>query len=186
MKATLCERSPVRARRGYTKGSTNRPAVAAQDRNEKKAGTQEAQEAQNLGSFLCFLCLLCSGPNLTMQHVDTCDPSRNWKRFSSARHRCTLSQLPEDYEVHNLRRPDRLRSFARSSVTTTAGERSLTWAFPVKYGDLPPEPAGSKSVPGSKKTYDQAQIEDLSNPPDWFPEEQLRRHKSFSMVMVTR
>ena len=49
--------------------------------------------------------------------------------------------------------------------------KDLTWAFPVKNGDLPPEPAGSKSVPGSKKTYDQAQIEDLSNPPDWFPEE---------------
>jgi cytochrome c553 len=47
----------------------------------------------------------------------------------------------------------------------------LSWAFPVKNGDLPPEEAGPKSVPGSTKTYTQAQIEDLSNPPDWFPEE---------------
>jgi len=47
----------------------------------------------------------------------------------------------------------------------------LSWAFPVKNGDLPPEEAGPKSVPGSAKTYTQAQIEDLSNPPDWFPEE---------------
>jgi cytochrome c553 len=47
----------------------------------------------------------------------------------------------------------------------------LSWAFPVKNGDLPPEEAGPKSVPGSTKTYTQAQIEDLSNPQDWFPEE---------------
>jgi cytochrome c553 len=49
--------------------------------------------------------------------------------------------------------------------------KDLSWAFPVKNGDLPAEPAGPKSIPNSKKTYDQAQIEDLSNPPDWFPEE---------------
>ena len=47
----------------------------------------------------------------------------------------------------------------------------LSWAFPVKNGDLPPEEAGPKNVPGSTKSYTQAQIEDLSNPPDWFPEE---------------
>src|ERR1051326_3749516 len=35
--------------------------------------------------------------------------------------------------------------------------KDLSWAFPVKNGDLPPEPAGAKSVPNSKKTYDQAQ-----------------------------
>jgi len=49
--------------------------------------------------------------------------------------------------------------------------RDLSWAFPVKNGDLPAEEAGQKSIPGSSKTYSQAQIEDLSNPPDWFPEE---------------
>src|SRR5215470_3647917 len=47
----------------------------------------------------------------------------------------------------------------------------LSWAFPVKNGDLPAEEAGPKTVPGSNKSYTQAQIEDLSNPPDWFPEE---------------
>src|SRR5438270_609507 len=47
----------------------------------------------------------------------------------------------------------------------------LSWAFPVKNGDLPPEAAGTKTVPGSTKSFTQAQIEDLSNPPDWFPEE---------------
>jgi cytochrome c553 len=51
------------------------------------------------------------------------------------------------------------------------GGADLSWAFPVKNGDLPPEEAGPKSVPGSTKSYTQAQIEDLSNPPDWFPEE---------------
>ena len=49
--------------------------------------------------------------------------------------------------------------------------KDLSWAFPVKNGDLPPEPAGNKTVPGSTKSYAQTQIEDLSNPPDWFPEE---------------
>ena len=49
--------------------------------------------------------------------------------------------------------------------------KDLSWAFPVKNGDLPPEDASPKTVPGSTKTYSQAQIEDLSNPPDWFPDE---------------
>jgi cytochrome c553 len=49
--------------------------------------------------------------------------------------------------------------------------KDLSWAFPVKNGDLPPEEPGSKTVPGSTKTYPQTQIEDLANPPDWFPSE---------------
>ena len=49
--------------------------------------------------------------------------------------------------------------------------KDLSWAFPVKNGDLPPEEAGVKTVQGSAKSYTQAQIEDLSNPPDWFPNE---------------
>ena len=49
--------------------------------------------------------------------------------------------------------------------------KDLSWAFPVKNGDLPAEEPGPKSVPGSAKNYTQAQIEDLSNPPDWFPQE---------------
>jgi len=49
--------------------------------------------------------------------------------------------------------------------------KDLSWAFPVKNGDLPPEEAGPKSLPGSAKTYTPAQIDDLSNPPDWYPEE---------------
>jgi len=49
--------------------------------------------------------------------------------------------------------------------------KDLTWAFPVINGSLPTEEAGPKSLPGSTKTYTQMQIEDLSNPPDWFPDE---------------
>jgi cytochrome c553 len=49
--------------------------------------------------------------------------------------------------------------------------KDLSWAMPVKNGDLPPEEPGPKSIPGSTKSYTQAQIDDLSNPPDWFPAE---------------
>jgi cytochrome c553 len=49
--------------------------------------------------------------------------------------------------------------------------KDLSWAFPVKNGDLPPEDPSPKTVPGSTKTYPQSQIDDLANPPDWFPEE---------------
>ena len=45
------------------------------------------------------------------------------------------------------------------------------WAFPVTNGALPAEPAGAKTVPDSKRTFPSTQIDDLLNPPDWFPEE---------------
>jgi cytochrome c553 len=45
------------------------------------------------------------------------------------------------------------------------------WAFPVIQGALPVEPAGPKTVPGSKVTLPSTRIDDLNNPPDWFPEE---------------
>jgi cytochrome c553 len=48
--------------------------------------------------------------------------------------------------------------------------REPAWAFPAIAGSLPVE-EGPKSVPGSAKTYTPAQIDDLLNPPDWFPEE---------------
>jgi cytochrome c553 len=49
--------------------------------------------------------------------------------------------------------------------------KDMTWAFPAINGALPAEEAGPKSVPGSSKTYTPMQIDDLSNPPDWFPDE---------------
>jgi cytochrome c553 len=45
------------------------------------------------------------------------------------------------------------------------------WAFPVTNGALPNEEATPKSVPGSAKKYTPAEIDNLSNPPDWFPDE---------------
>ena len=49
----------------------------------------------------------------------------------------------------------------------------LTWAYPVP--DTNPPPAGDakevKRLPGSTKSYTQAQIDDQLNPPDWFPQE---------------
>jgi len=45
-----------------------------------------------------------------------------------------------------------------------------SWAFHVIDGKLAPEPPGPKSIPGSPKTYTPEQIEDLLNPPDWFPD----------------
>jgi cytochrome c553 len=51
--------------------------------------------------------------------------------------------------------------------------QSLTWAYPVP--DKNPPPAGDakeiKKLPGSTKSYTQAQIDDQLNPPDWYPQE---------------
>jgi cytochrome c553 len=49
--------------------------------------------------------------------------------------------------------------------------REPAWAFPVQAGSLPAEPPGEKSVPGSSRKYTPPQIDDLLNPPDWFPDE---------------
>ena len=48
--------------------------------------------------------------------------------------------------------------------------REPAWAFPVQAAQLPPEPPGPKSVEGSSKNYTPQQIDDLLNPPDWFPD----------------
>lgn len=49
--------------------------------------------------------------------------------------------------------------------------KDLSWAFPVMNGSLPAEEPGPQNVPGSSKTYTPQQIDDLLNPPDWFPNE---------------
>jgi len=49
--------------------------------------------------------------------------------------------------------------------------REPSWAFQVQAGSLPAEDPTPKSVPGSTKQYTPAQIDDLRNPPDWFPDE---------------
>ena len=49
--------------------------------------------------------------------------------------------------------------------------REPAWAFPVQAGQLPAESPEPKSVQGSTKKYTPGQIDDLLNPPDWFPDE---------------
>jgi cytochrome c553 len=49
--------------------------------------------------------------------------------------------------------------------------REPQWVFPAINGQLPPEEPGPKSLAGSTKSYTPQQIDDLSNPPDWFPDE---------------
>src|SRR5579885_3601268 len=64
------------------------------------------------------------------------------------------------------------RAGAQSSGGAQPG-RDLTWAFPVADKEQPPAPDPKEEVrlPGSAKTYTRAQIDDLTNPPDWYPNE---------------
>ncbi len=62
------------------------------------------------------------------------------------------------------------------SGAQTAGQWKLPdipWAFPVRDKVQPviDDRSGPQHVPGSSKTYTQEQIDDLQNPPDWFPDE---------------
>src|SRR5687767_1473619 len=56
------------------------------------------------------------------------------------------------------------------TVLASPPAREPAWAFPVIQAQLPPEPPGPKQVEGSAKSYTPGQIDDLLNPPDWFPE----------------
>lgn len=58
----------------------------------------------------------------------------------------------------------------QSSALPAVPAREPAWAFPVQAGQLPPEPPGPRSIPGSTKQYTTKEIDDLLNPPDWFPE----------------
>ena len=55
----------------------------------------------------------------------------------------------------------------------------IPWAFPVRDKVQPEIDArsGLIHVPGSTKAYTQDQIDDLANPPDWFPEEHVEMPK---------
>lgn len=64
-----------------------------------------------------------------------------------------------------------LTLFAAAQAQQPAG-KPLSWAYPVP----DPTPAGTannapKTLPGSGKSYTQAQIDDQFKPPDWFPDE---------------
>lgn len=54
--------------------------------------------------------------------------------------------------------------------TAPAAPPGPPWAFPMVEGSLPAE-SGPQKVPGSTKTYTPEQIDDLLNPPDWFPDQ---------------
>ena len=45
------------------------------------------------------------------------------------------------------------------------------WAFPAKVEKELPEDAVPKSLPDSTRQYSQEQVDDLHNPPDWFPDQ---------------
>jgi cytochrome c553 len=58
----------------------------------------------------------------------------------------------------------------------------IPWAFPIR-GKVQPvidERNGPQHVPGSAKAYTQDQIDDLANPPDWFPDEHTAMPKVVS------
>jgi cytochrome c553 len=60
-----------------------------------------------------------------------------------------------------------------AAFTLNAQTTRPDWAFLAPDKDQPPSSEGNepKKVPGSTKEYTAAQIDDLSNPPDWFPDE---------------
>jgi cytochrome c553 len=49
--------------------------------------------------------------------------------------------------------------------------RDPSWAFQVIEAQLPPEPPEPKTIPGSTQKYTPKEIDDLYNPPDWFPDQ---------------
>ena len=62
-------------------------------------------------------------------------------------------------------------SLSAQQPPAPAAGREPSWAFQVINGAVPAEEPGPKSLPGSTKTYTPAQIDDLLNPPDWYPDE---------------
>src|SRR5579862_5765994 len=62
-------------------------------------------------------------------------------------------------------------SLAAQQPAPAAPPREPQWAFPAINGAAPAEEATPKSLQGSTKSYTPVQIDDLSNPPDWFPDE---------------
>ena len=64
-----------------------------------------------------------------------------------------------------------LSSAALPEQPSTPAAGYPSWAFPLKVERaFAPEGAVPKTLPGSARTYTQAQIDDLLNPPDWFPD----------------
>ena len=62
-------------------------------------------------------------------------------------------------------------SISAQQPAPAAPPREPQWAFPAINGAVPAEDPAPKSIAGSTKSYTPAQIDDLLNPPDWFPDE---------------
>ena len=63
---------------------------------------------------------------------------------------------------------------SRATPPQAPAGKNLSWAFPAAVEkNEPPVPDGEepRHLPASAKAYTQAQIDDLSNPPDWYPDE---------------
>jgi cytochrome c553 len=58
----------------------------------------------------------------------------------------------------------------QSTALPSPAGREPAWAFPVQQGSLPPESPEPKTIPGSSRKFTPKEIDDLMNPPDWFPE----------------
>jgi cytochrome c553 len=54
------------------------------------------------------------------------------------------------------------------SVAAPAADRA--WAFPLKPQRSFPDDPAPKNLPGSARQFTQAQVDDLSHPPDWYPD----------------
>jgi len=80
---------------------------------------------------------------------------------------CVIAVVVASAVVSSQQRPAPGTPTALPSVPA----REPSWAFPVQAGQLPPEPPGPRTVPGSTKKYTPQEIDDLLNPPDWFPGE---------------
>jgi cytochrome c553 len=59
---------------------------------------------------------------------------------------------------------------APSTALPSPAAREPAWAFPIQAGSLPPESPEPKTIPGSSRKFTPKEIDDLLNPPDWFPE----------------
>ena len=55
------------------------------------------------------------------------------------------------------------------------------WAYPITPPPSQLDAVTLKSVPGSTKQYTQAQIDDIFNPPDWYPSE----HPPMPQIVAT-
>lgn len=60
------------------------------------------------------------------------------------------------------------------AVSPARAAEMPAWAFPVMekvQPTLPPDDGKPKTMPGSKASFTQAQANDATNPPDWYPDE---------------